>query len=367
MRISYFLLSLLMYSGILFGQNQITLTMGDPTNVTATSFEFKIFLANTGSSTLKLSAAQPQIFQTGTSVPVSPTPLYSLVSEGSTFTSLNNPTPSYNNSTFRLAQSPIGAAASAVLIPNTATEFATVRITSNGGPITYPVTLNFRTSTPNTTLSAYVDASTTTTTFSLANNNLVNGPSLEVAAPLPVDLVYFRARATGATNLIEWITASELNNAWHIVERSTNGTDNWEQIGKVGGAGTSSDQHSYQLEDRQPLAQSYYRLRSVDFDGQEERSNVVMVSRRSGIFGVTGAYPSPTSDRVSVQFESMEETAVTIQMFDFNGRLVLQQEVLADKGVNLSEVDMSSLQAGTYTVHLLSIDNISAQVKVVKQ
>ncbi len=82
--------------------------------------------------------------------------------------------------------------------------------------------------------------------------------------------------------------------------------------------------------------------------------------------GVTGAYPSPTSDRLTVQFESLEEMAVTLQIFDFNGRLVLQQEILADKGVNLSEVDMTGLQAGTYSVQIASRDAVSSQVKVVK-
>lgn len=244
-------------------------------------------------------------------------------------------------------------------IPSAATKVAKFTFTRTGGTaLPSTPSLAWTTGTANPP-QIVVNDGVSSQTLTVAN--------LLLSAALPVDLVDFKARTTGATNLIEWVTASERNTAWHVVERSANGTDNWEQIGKVAAAGTSSEQHTYSMEDKQPLAKTYYRLRSIDFDGQEERSNVVLVARKQGIFGVTGAYPSPTADRVTLQFESLEEMPVTVQVFDFNGRLVMKQDVLADKGVNLSELDMTNLQAGTYTLHLVTADAVSAQVKVVKQ
>lgn len=353
-----FLLSFQIY---LTAQNQITLSLSNLERISPTVFEFDIDIANTGTTVLRLSAAAPQVKQTGTAIPVSTAPTYELVAEGATFVALTNPVPAYNNATFRLSQVPIGTNAASIEIPTTTTKLVRVRITSNAGPIASP-TLFLSTNVPNITLSAYVTAAAATpTTFSLAAMNLVLG------APLPVDLIDFTARASGMSNLISWVTATERNTAWHVVERSANGVDSWIQVGKVAGSGTTTDQQNYRMEDNQPLAKSYYRLRSVDFDGQEERSNVVLVTRKSGIFGVTGVYPSPTADLLNIQFESLEEAVVTIQVRDLAGRLVLEQQVQASKGENLHEVSLNSLAAGTYSVQLVTDGLSSAQVMVVKQ
>jgi hypothetical protein len=184
---------------------------------------------------------------------------------------------------------------------------------------------------------------------------------------LPVALKSFTAKALNKSNLVEWTTASERNTAWHIVERSKDGVNNWELVAKVAAAGTSTEEHAYRTEDKAPLALSYYRLRSVDTDGTEDRSNIILVSRKSGIFGVASVYPSPTSDYANVQFETIEEAPVTIQVFDFTCRLVLEQQMAAAKGLNIDTVNLTNLMSGVYSVQVLTETEISAQVKVVKQ
>jgi Secretion system C-terminal sorting domain len=366
-----FLLTFAVVFAILVQVNgqQLTVTMGNAKNQTATSFEFDILVANTSTSTIKLGNYQPQIFQMapGTAIPTGTAPTYALVEEGPTYSALNTPNTLYNNSTFRITQTVV-AAGSAVSMPSTTPNVvATVKITSNAGPITYPVTLQFRTSTPNTTVLGYVGTSTTATSFSLANGNLVNGAPLVVAAPLPVTLVSFTAAAQGALNLIKWVTASERNTAFHVVERSQNGVDGWEQVAKVTAAGTTSQEQKYNAEDLRPYAKTYYRLRSVDFDGAEDRSDIVSVTRKSGIFGMTAVYPSPTADNANVQFEATEEATATIQVFDFTGRMVLEQQLAAAKGTNTQAVNLTTLATGVYSVQVRTETEISAQVKVVKQ
>jgi Secretion system C-terminal sorting domain len=247
--------------------------------------------------------------------------------------------------------------------PTVSTKFVRLRFTRTAGaalPAIIVVTFQ-PTGGAAPSIVAYCSGLPNSTSYNVAASNLL------VSAPLPIDLVEFRARAKGALNLIEWVTASEHNTAWHIVERSANGTENWSAIGKVAAAGSSSNVLDYQLEDKQPLEKSYYRLRSVDFDGQDERSSIVSVTRRSGIFGMTGLYPSPTSDLVNIQFEAMEEALVTLKVTDTNGRLVLEQQVSAIKGDNLTELNLGNLPVGTYAIQLISDDNASAQVMVVKQ
>jgi hypothetical protein len=332
------------------------------------AFTFEVAINNSGTPTLTFAALGGGIL----GVPVGTTGTLTVVEQPSANGfALNNFTPNYSTTAgfgtvplMRWTNTPVTSGFPTM--PVSSTKVAKLRFTRTGGTLLpsgdFPLTWQPTGSANAPAVTSYCNGNGSSVPLTQGAGLITMG-----ATVFPIDLLDFSAKALDKINVIEWSTASELNTAWHIVERSASGSDNWEQIGKVGGAGTSSDQHNYKLEDKQPLAKSYYRLRSVDFDDQEELSKVVLVSRRSGIFGVTGAYPSPTSDRVSVQFESLGEEVVTLQIFDFNGRLVLQQEALADKGVNLTEVDMSSLQAGTYTIHLVSTDVVSAQVKVVKQ
>lgn len=63
-------------------------------------------------------------------------------------------------------------------------------------------------------------------------------------------------------NLVEWITASEINTKAHILERSTDGTHFSETIGQLNGAGNSNHPVSYQLRDNAPLFKGFYRLKN---------------------------------------------------------------------------------------------------------
>ncbi|MBK8426950.1 MAG: hypothetical protein IPL27_13680 [Lewinellaceae bacterium] len=39
------------------------------------------------------------------------------------------------------------------------------------------------------------------------------------------------------------------------------------------------------------MAKAYYRLRSVDFDGAENLSNTIVLTRKGEHFGITAAFP----------------------------------------------------------------------------
>ncbi len=116
------------------------------------------------------------------------------------------------------------------------------------------------------TVGTIITASAVTTfgtQFTLASTSLAN--------PLPVELTWFRASiTTSATGLLQWHTESELHNDHFDVERSENGI-NFTSIGSVKGAGTSSQAHDYEFEDKNPvLGLAYYRLKQVDFGDEPD-------------------------------------------------------------------------------------------------
>lgn len=184
-------------------------------------------------------------------------------------------------------------------------------------------------------------------------------------AALPIELVSFIGTTAQSINLLQWETLTEKNVQWHIVERSTNGAQ-WTEIGRKPGSLDSQEPLPYELEDRKPLAKAYYRLRSVDFDGTEHLSHTILLSRKSGDFGMISVFPSPARDHVTVQFESFTEENVRIHIRDIRGATILEQQFAAEKGVNQASIDLTHFPSGIYMVHLSNPLFTTAAMRVVK-
>ena len=90
-------------------------------------------------------------------------------------------------------------------------------------------------------------------------------------SPLPIELVDFNAEENYSGQVeVEWTTASEKNNDFFEVLKSTNGLT-YEVIGEVAGAGNSSTMMAYSFIDVEPgTGTIYYKLRQTDYDGKSE-------------------------------------------------------------------------------------------------
>lgn len=94
---------------------------------------------------------------------------------------------------------------------------------------------------------------------------------------LPVNFVSFAANRSNGTVQLVWSTSNEINNSHFEVERSANGSD-WETIGDVAaGANSMGDTYTY-TDEAAPAAQTQYRIRQVDLNGNYAYSSVVLVS-----------------------------------------------------------------------------------------
>lgn len=184
--------------------------------------------------------------------------------------------------------------------------------------------------------------------------------------PLPLKLNYFTGVVQEQANLLKWETLQEKNVEWHLVERSLNGVA-WTEIGRVAGQANSDLPKTYSLEDPQPPAKAYYRLRSLDFDGTASVSQAVLLNRPGGRLGITGIYPSPTTDKLNVQFDVLQEADIDIRLTDFTGRTVMETQVAAGKGSNSAELSLVDLPAGVYAVTITADGVVSAPARVVKQ
>ena len=148
---------------------------------------------------------------------------------------------------------------------------------------------------------------------------------------LPVELIYFTATLKGDEALLEWATASELNNDRFEIERSLDGEE-FELIGVVNGNGTTDVEQEYSFIDEAPgQGLNYYRLKQIDFDGAFEYSDIAFVDYSdSDIQFKAVAYPNPTAeDQIFIRLSSGDELApVEINVLDLNGRVLYENEVM---------------------------------------
>lgn len=104
-------------------------------------------------------------------------------------------------------------------------------------------------------------------------------PSGLCAITLPIELLSFTGICDGEKNILYWSTATEINNDYFSIERSSDGKV-FEEIGKVNGAGNSSAVRNYEFIDAelQSAATFYYKIKQVDYDGKFEYYSPISIN-----------------------------------------------------------------------------------------
>jgi len=170
-------------------------------------------------------------------------------------------------------------------------------------------------------------------------------------SPLPIELIEFTATLIGDRVLLKWRTASEINNDFMAVERSTAPQSGrpFIEIGRVAGAGTVLELRNYSLWDESPeQGTNYYRLRQVDFDGKESFSNLVVIQIAQASNGKLQIAPNPSSDLLYVQWPERASESALLQILDTNGRLVQSTELTVN--ATAISLNISNLAPGSYVL-----------------
>lgn len=170
--------------------------------------------------------------------------------------------------------------------------------------------------------------------------SLTNVIQFDKQIPLPITLLYFTARADGKRSLLNWETATEINNDRFEIERSSDGVM-FNKIGQVAGAGNSTDHISYQWYDNDPLkGNNYYRLRQVDIDGKFTHSPVRLVNFKDGSYFIILNNPTNGTD---IKLSTNLFPAI-LSVFDAGGRKLKDLNITTSS----QSVSVAGLASGTY-------------------
>lgn len=169
--------------------------------------------------------------------------------------------------------------------------------------------------------------------------------------PLPVELQKFTAAVQGTKVVLNWVTATEINNAGFEVERRHD-AENWVVIGNVTGHGNSNSPISYSFSDAPTASETpySYRLGQKDKNGSTIYSSIVsakILTKESLMLAQN--FPNPFNPTTTISYSLAEAGHIRLEIFGIDGRFLktLINE-MQGPGKYAVEFDGANLPSGIY-------------------
>jgi hypothetical protein len=203
-------------------------------------------------------------------------------------------------------------------------------------------------------------ASNGTYTITITNpDGQTTSLSLTVNCALPIELLSFNAKALRAKAQLEWITASEINSDYFIVQRSLDGRT-FEDIGKIKAAGNSTSLKNYTYSDRSIKSSFvYYRLCEVDFDGEKSLSEIVKVNFEFSSLEIMGMFVNRENQSIKLFVSNNSDQRIEYRITDILGKIMSNGTSITEKGISVINIDSRHFSQGLY---FLTIDGGEATI-----
>ncbi len=180
-----------------------------------------------------------------------------------------------------------------------------------------------------------------------------------VIHPLPVTLLDFTGNLICNTTVLNWNTASEINNDHFNVERSADGIL-FNSIGSVKKNGTDSQIKHYSFTDINPLSgTNYYRLAQYDVDGSVSYSHNIKIDHTNNIMFTV--YPNPFESEIKISKPLNLIASCVIR--DLQGDI--QYQYISSGEETVARIQ-PSLSPGIYFLSIYSQDNVNV-FKIAKE
>lgn len=180
-------------------------------------------------------------------------------------------------------------------------------------------------------------------------------------AVLPINFKSFYAERIDRINKLYWETSEEKNIQTFIVERSFD-AQTFTELAKVNPKNTPG---KYQYDDKSamPGTINYYRITSVEKDGQRNSTEIYPLGSKEGEIAVSSIYPNPVKTDFFLGIDSKIETTIYVTVYDAFGKIVKTFAQNVGTGASQLNLFVEDLRAGIY---LLETTNSNKEV-VMKQ
>jgi hypothetical protein len=160
--------------------------------------------------------------------------------------------------------------------------------------------------------------------------------------------------------VLDWTTASELNNDFFTIERSRNGTE-WESLNTINGAGTSNRKIEYTSIDEKPYQSvSYYRLKQTDYDKNSSYSPIVAIPIEEGENEVI-IFPNPSKNTFTI----IASELINSDLIKFCNSLGQDFPISIENTKNGTVINPGDISPGIYLIKVPTSKGLKA-IKVVR-
>ncbi len=184
-------------------------------------------------------------------------------------------------------------------------------------------------------------------------DGIISGQCSSLGVAAPIELASFEASAQEESILLEWVTATEIDNLGFDIQRSTDGRQ-FESIGWEEGQGFSSRAVAYSFVDKdlQKNITYYYRLVNRDRTGGGQTSPLKTAQIRGDRYAeVSPIFPNPVfGNQTKVQVIGQKNTTAELSLFNSQGQRLQYRQLEISKGINNFELEVGLLPSGQYLV-----------------
>jgi hypothetical protein len=198
----------------------------------------------------------------------------------------------------------------------------------------------------------------------------IDGQEVFSASPKLASIKNLESEVSNDHVIIRWQSAKERNLDYYVLERSLAG-ENFVEVARTLGKGTTEEDHSYFIIDPAPIyGTAYYRVRSTSFKGESQVTDTqtIHVSAPVAILGINKIEPNPFNDKFQVSFKASAEGDIDLKLTSISGNIVYTKSLKpSDQSENLFEFNSpTSLKPGIYFLSIQQAQETKT-VKLIKQ
>jgi plastocyanin len=193
--------------------------------------------------------------------------------------------------------------------------------------------------------------------------------TINASSVLPVSLSNFSVTPGNNSALLKWTTASEFNTDWFIVKKSINASS-YTDVARIKAAGNSCIVQHYSFTDENTgtaYKYIYYELQIINKDGSSNLSSIQKFINNNAVKRlITQISPNPVASmgHLMFQFNAESQGEMKVQLYDVNGKMILQADMQAVQGLNNGHLHLGTLPAGIYNAIFL-MDGMKETYRIV--